>query len=199
MTDRRRIAVLLLVLGAGLAVTGTLQDAYRTVFRGYGGPDQTLTTTLWLVADPTGVDPVAPFQAFGALVVAVAAVMVVTAVLTLRSRTAFVARVVAMATAGVLAGIVLAYWQQVLEHRAIMRSWPAFDGQSATLEILSGMYLVAAGAVAGMVGAALAQRKQQPEEDQEDEEEVVVHQLDSADDTPPFGIAVPDAEQQETR
>jgi len=191
--------VLLLVLGAGLALAGTLQDAYRTVLRGYGGPDETLTTTLWVVAEPTGLNLVGPFHAFGSLVIVIAAVMVAAAVLTLRNRTASVARVVAMAAAGVLAGLVLAYWQRALEQRAIMSSWPDPNGQSSTLEVLGGMYLLAAGAVAGLVGAALAQGKRQPREEQEDEEEVVVHQLDSADDTPPFGIAVPDAEQRETR
>jgi cytochrome bd-type quinol oxidase subunit 2 len=201
VTDRRRIAAVLLVLGAGLAVVGTLQEAYRTLFRGYGGPDETTTTRLWAIEDPSSLELVDPPYAFGSLVVVVAVVMVVAAVLTLRNRTAFVARAVAMAAAGVLAGLVLEYWQRVLAQQATMRGWPAVAGQSATLEVLSGMYLVAAGAVAGLVGAVLAQRKrpEPSQEDQEDGQEVVVHQLDSADDTPPFGLAVPDAEQQETR
>lgn len=191
--------MLLLVLGAGLAVAGTLQDAYLTLFRGYGGPDETLTTTLWVVAEPTGLDLIDPFHAFGSLVIVTAVAIVVAAVLTLRNRTASVARVVAMAAAGVLAGLALAYWQRALELQTIMSSWPGPNGQSATLKVLSGMYLLAAGAVAGLVGAALAQGKREAREDQADEEEVVVHQLDSADDTPPFGIAVPDAEQREMR
>jgi hypothetical protein len=200
VTDRRRIAALLLVLGAGLAVVGSTQDAYRTLFRGFGGPDQTDTTNLWADKNPLNLEPVGPVYAFGSLVVVLAVVMVVAAVFTLRNRTAFVARVVALGAAGVLAGLVLEYWQRVLAQQAIMRSWPGNAGQSATVEVLSGLYVVAAGAVAGLVGAVLTQRKQEePSQEDEDEEEVVVHQLDSADDTPPFGIAVPDAEQQETR
>ncbi len=198
MTDRGKIAALLLVLGAGLAVVGSFEDTYRTVYHSGFGPDQTFTTTLWIVSSDPADGPERPaYYAVGWPVIGAAVVMVVAAVLTLRHRTAPIGKAVALAAAGVLAGVVLTYWFQVRHEEEIISAWPGQGGPQAVLSVLAGTYLLIAGAAAGLVGAALAQRKQEPQQP-EVEDGVVVHQLDSDDDTPPFGIAMPEQEQ-ETR
>ncbi|KJK33782.1 hypothetical protein UK23_44785 [Lentzea aerocolonigenes] len=200
MIDRGKIAVLLQVLGAGLAVVGSLQAIYRTTYVYDGkGPGQAMTSTLWIVtSEPPDVPERDAIYAMGWPLVFAAALLVVAAVLTLRGRTAFVGRVAAMGAAGALGGIVLAYWMQILHEMEIMSGWPAQGGPKVAVDLLGGVYLLAAGAVVGLVGAALGQRKQEVPQEEEPEEEVVVHQLDSDDDTPPFGIAITD-EQQEAR
>ncbi|MGW6937384.1 hypothetical protein ACWGE0_45560 [Lentzea sp. NPDC054927] len=200
MIDRRKVAPVLLVLGAGLAVVGSFSGTYRTLYPGYGAPQQTFTTTLWIVtAEPPSGGPDSPYNAAGWPVLVAAVAMVVAAVLLGRARTAYVGGLVAMGFAGGLAGTVVLYVLQVLREEAVMESWPVEDGQRPELSFLGGMYLLVVAAVVGLVGAVLAQRKQQPEEELVDEDAVVVHQLDSDDDTPPFGIAIPSDEQQETR
>lgn len=198
MTDRGKIAALLLVLGAGLAVVGSFEDTYRTVYHNGSGPDQTFTTTMWIVSSDPPDGPQSPaYYAVGWPLIAAAVVMVVAAVLTLRHRTAPIGKAVALGAAGVLAGVVLTYWFQVRHEEEIISTWPAQGGPQAVLSVLAGMYLLIAGAMTGLVGAGLAQRKQEPQQAEEDDV-VVVHQLDNDDDTPPFGIAMPEQEQ-ETR
>ncbi|MET9633903.1 hypothetical protein ABZX92_41265 [Lentzea sp. NPDC006480] len=200
MIDRGKIAVLLQVLGAGLAFAGSLEATYRTTYR-YDGrvPDQVMTSTLWFVtSEPLDGPEREAFYAMGWPLVVAAVLMVVAAVLTLRGRTAFVGRVAAMGAAGALGGIVLAYWLQIRHEIEITSNWPAQGGPMAVVDVLAGMYVLIAGAVVGLVGAALAQRKQEGRQEEEPEEDVVVHQLVSDDDTPPFGIAIPD-EHQEAR
>lgn len=186
--------MLLLVLGAALAVAGGLQSTYRTVFR-----DQAWTTTLWIsTADPPRVPERDAYYTMGWPVTVAALLMVVAAVLVLRERTAFVGRPMAMAAAGALAATVFAYTLQLRREAKIMSEWPTENGLGAELVVLGGTYLLGAAAVVGVAGAVLAQGR--PEErPQEDEEAVVVHQLDDDDDTPPFGIEIPGQEQQETR
>ena len=199
MTDRGKIAALLLVLGAGLAVVGSFEDTYRTVYHSGFGPDQTFTTTMWIVSSDPADGPRRPaYYAVGWPLIGAAVVMVVAAVLTLRHRTVQIGKAVALAAAGVLAGVVLTYWFQVRHEEEIINTWPAQGGPQAGLNVLEGMYLLLAGAMTCLVGAALTQRKQEPPQPEEDDDEVVVHQLDSDDDTPPFGIVMPEQEQ-ETR
>jgi hypothetical protein len=169
--DRRRIALILLVLGAGLAAVGSFQDTYRTLYPGFGGPDQTLTTSLWIVTEepPSEGLPQQVFNASGWPVI-------------------------------IAAGIVFAYVLQVQREQEIMASWPVEPGQQPQLSFLGGTYLLGAAAIVALAGAVLVQREQQAGEEELDEEAVVVHQLDADDDTPPFGIAIPGEEQeQETR
>ena len=197
MIDRRKIAALLLILGAALAVVGSFEDTYRTIYRGFG-PDQSMTTSLWIVTlDPPQGDPRDAYNALGWPVVIAAALMVVGAVLTTRPRTAFVGKPVAMGGAGALAGIVFTYLLQVQREATTVSEWPVENGRSNVLDILGGMYVIGAAAITGLVGAGLAQRKQEQVEEG-DEEEVVVHQLGNDDDTPPFGIAIPEDEQRGT-
>ncbi|MEV6242810.1 hypothetical protein [Lentzea sp. NPDC051838] len=204
MIDRGKIAVLLLVLGAGLAFVGSFEATYRTSYR-YArivvANEQTYTSTLWIVmSEPKDGPDRDAYQAMGWPLVIAAGLMVVAAVLVLRRQTAFVGRPAAMAAAGALGGIVLAYWLQIRHEAEVMSAWPAEGGPKVEFDLLHGLYLMAAGAIIGLVGAALLQRKQEPPQEEESEEEVVVHQLDSDDDTPPFGIAVLEQEeQQETR
>lgn len=197
MIDRGKIAALLLMLGAGLAVVGSFEDTYRTIYRGIG-PEQTLTTNMWIVSsDPPHGPEREAYYAVGWPVIAMAVLMVMAAVLVLTRRAAHVAKTVALGAAGALAGVVLTYWVQVRHEEEIMSAWPAEGGPAAVLDVLAGMYLLLVGAVIGLVGAVLAQRKQE-EQKPEQEEDVVVHQLDADDDTPPFGIAMPEQDQ-ETR
>lgn len=198
MIDRGKTAALLLMLGAGLAVVGSFEDTYRTSYRGLG-PEQTLTTNLWIVvSDPPHGPERESYYAVGWPVIGTAVLMVLAAVLMLTRRTAHVAKTVALAAAGVLAGVVLTYWVQVRHEEEIISAWPAEGGPTAVLDVLGGMYVLIAGAVVGLTGAVIAQRRQE-EPTQEQEEDVVVHQLDADDDTPPFGIVMPEQEQQETR
>ncbi|HEX7305333.1 hypothetical protein [Lentzea sp.] len=183
MTDRRKIAPVLLVLAAATVVVGSFQTTYEMVFHGYG-PDRSVSTSLWVVMSDTpvvGQDDEVAYYAAGTPVALSAALLVLAAVLLFRDR----GRAPALVGAGALAGIVFYYVTQVLHERTIRESWPG-GGESFEYTFKVGTYLLVAGAVVGLVGAVLAQQRkqQQPHE----EEAVVVHQLDADDDTPPFGI-----------
>jgi hypothetical protein len=197
--DRGKIAVLLLMLGAGLAVVGSFQDVYQTVYRDLP-PERTMTTTLWIVRSvpPDGPDRDA-YYPFGLPVLIAAVLLVVAAVLALRERTGHVAKPVAAGAAGALAAFVFAYWLLVRREEESISDWPINDSQKPVLEVLGGMYLLVAAAVIGLAGATLVQWRQREQPEPLEEDEVVVHQLDSDDDTPPFGIAIPDEQQQEAR
>jgi hypothetical protein len=200
--DRRKIASVLLVLGALMTAFASFQTTYTTVYRGMG-PDQSYTTSLWVVTvEPeTGVPTSDPYFAVGWPVMITAVLVMAGVALMLRDRTAFVGRPLATAAAGALAGVVLTYVVQIRHEKERMTKWPSDYGQSYELNYYGGMYLLAAGAIIALAGAALAQQRSQPQVQDEDDDEdaVVVHQLDSDDDTPPFGIAIPPDEHQETR
>ena len=98
-----------------------------------------------------------------------------------------------LAAAGGLAGVVLFYVLQLRHEEELINSWPV--EQRYEVVFREGTYLLILGAVIGLVGAALAQRQPRQEQEQE-EEEVVVHQLDADDDTPPFGLAIAEQEQE---
>lgn len=202
MIDRRKIAWILLVLGALLTAFASFQTTYNTVYRGWGH-EQSYTTTLWIVTvtPQTGLSSNDPYFVAGWPVMITAVLVVVGVVLMLRDRTAFVGRPLATGAAGALAGVVLTYVVQIRHEKERMTRWPSDDGQTYELNYFGGMYLLAAGAIIAVAGAALAQQRQRPLVEQEDDDEgaVVVHQLDSDDDTPPFGIAIPPDEQQEAR
>ncbi|HUQ61012.1 hypothetical protein [Lentzea sp.] len=187
MTDRRKIAPALLLLAAVSVVVGSFQDTYGLVFQG-GGLYQSVFTSLWGVTSGTpeadGQDTAVHYAA-GMPVVVCAALLVVAAVLAFRGR----GRALALVAAGALAGIVFYYVTQVLHEEELRASWPG-GPEAFEFHFYAGTYLLAAGAVIGLAGAVLAQRKQ-PESD----EAVVVHQLGADDDTPPFGIDL----RQETR
>jgi hypothetical protein len=120
--------------------------------------------------------------------------MVGAAVLGLRQRTARTARPAAMGAAGALAGVVLTVVFDVRHTADLVGGWSPDGTQATELVVHGGVYVLVIGALTGLVGAVLAQRKQKQQRD-EIEEEVVVHQLESDDDTPPFGIAIPDQEE----
>lgn len=198
MIDRWKGALVL--LGAGLAVVGSFQDTYSTVFPGDGQGQRSSTrfsTSLWVITSNVGGSgPDDAFYAAGWPVVIAAVLMAVAVVLMVRNgRTALVGRPLVMAASGLLAGIVLFYVHQVRHEQELMRAWQD-GGLNYELTFQAGTYLLVAGAIVGLVGAAFAQRVQRPEK--VEEEGVVVHQLGNDDDTPPFGIAIA-YEEQETR
>ncbi|MFI6099541.1 hypothetical protein ACIA8G_28630 [Lentzea sp. NPDC051213] len=195
MIDRRKVAMVLLLVGAGLAAVASFQDTYKTVYRDRDfGQEQTISTTLWIITSdmPANNDRTAYFAAGWPVMIAVI-VMVLSVVLIARDRTAHVGRPLAVGAAGALAGSVLFYVLQLERVKAILAEWGSVGSQSQELNYLTGSYLLVGAAIIGLVGAALAQQRQQvqPEVDDDEEEEVVVHQLGNDDDTPPFGIAMP--------
>ena len=202
MIERRKIAWVLLALGAVLAVIGSIQDVFSTVYKGFGA-DLRSTSTLWVTtSNPQdgAVEQTALFAAGWPVVVA-AIMMAVAVVLLTRQETAFAGRPLAVGGAGVLAGILFLYVFQLRELKELIDSEPPRGSGKDELLYHDGFYLLLIAAAAGLVGAVLAQRRN-PEPAVEDEDEgdgVVVHQLDSDDDTPPFGIAIPDDDERETR
>lgn len=192
MIDRRRVAGVPMALGAGLAVVASFQPTFSSVYEGFG-PGLTITTTLWTTrsSSVSGFPEQPAFFPAGWPVVISALVMVAAVVLLQRERSAFAGRPLAAGGAGLLTGVVLLYVLQV-------RSLTDRDvgAPEEVVHYHGGMYLLVFGAVIGLVGAGLAQQWYTVEETAEDG--VVVHQL-GADDTPPFGIAIPEDEQQETR
>ena len=199
MIDRRKVALVLVLVGAGLAVLGSFQDTYSMSYD--PGPEP-FTTTLWNVTSerPVNVSTEAYYANGYPMIVAVALMVAAVVLLARGGKAATIARPVVLTAAGGLAGIVLTYVVQLLHEEKAINSLQA-DGldYTYTVTFLAGTYLLVAGAVIGLVGAALAQQRQpQPEEaaDEEDEE-VVVHQLGSDDDTPPFGIAILEQEKQQ--
>ncbi|SMD16965.1 hypothetical protein [Lentzea albidocapillata] len=203
MIDSRKTAWVLLALGAVLSVVASLQDVFSTVYKGFGS-DLTVTWTLWAIrsAPQEGVAGQSALFAAGWPVVVSAVVMAVAVVFVVRERTAFVGRPLAMGGAGLLAGVVLLYVVQVWELERGINAQPQSGAGKDELLYNGGFYLLMVAAVAALVGAVLVQRRS-PEpvaEDDDEGEEVVVHQLDSDDDTPPFGLAIPhDDEQREAR
>jgi len=198
--DRRKIAQVLLALGAGLAVIGSLQDVFSTVYKGFG-TDLRSTSTLWITTSnpQDGAAEQPALFAAGWPVVISAIMMAVAVVLLARQETEFAGRPLAMGGAGVLVGVLLLYAFQLRELKELIDSEPQRGSSKDELLYHDGFYLLVIAAVAGLVGAVLAQRRS-PEPMVEDEDEgVVVHQLDSDDDTPPFGIAIPDDDERETR
>jgi hypothetical protein len=102
----------------------------------------------------------------------------------------------------VLAGVLFLFVVQVWELQELIESQPPRGTSKDELLYHGGFYLLVVAAVAGLVGAGLAQwRSPEPVVEEDDEGDgVVVHQLGADDDTPPFGIAIPgDDEQRETR
>ncbi|GHH45328.1 hypothetical protein [Lentzea cavernae] len=200
MTDRRRIAGVLLVLGAVLAVVASFQPTFSSVYKTFGS-GLTITTTLWTASsEPSTGGPDQPaFYAAGWPVVLSSLVIVAAVVLLLRERSAFAGRPLAAGAAGLLAGVVLLYAGQLYALTQVLGEQPPAPEQE--LHYHGGMYLLVAAAIIALVGAGLAQQRQtEPAPDTAaDEDGVVVHQLGSDDDTPPFGIAIPNDEQQETR
>ncbi|USX52007.1 hypothetical protein [Lentzea sp. HUAS12] len=200
MADRRRIAGVLLVLGAALAVVASFQPTFSSVYKDFG-PGLTITTTLWTTSSEpsTTVREQPAFYAAGWPVVIAALVVAAAVVLLLRDRTAFIGRPLAAGAAGLLGGVVLLYVGQVYSLTRVVADEPLAPRQELVYH--GGMYLLVAAAIIGLVGAVLAQQRH-PEPvgaAEADEDGVVVHQLDADDDTPPFGIALPQDEQQETR
>ncbi|MCP2246792.1 hypothetical protein [Lentzea aerocolonigenes] len=201
MIDRRKIASVLLVLGALLTAFASFQNTYGTVYQYGRGLDQSFTTTLWIVKgapQTSSVDDA--YYAAGGPVMITAVLALVAVVLMLRERSAFIGRPLAMGAAGALAGVVFFYVAQIQHEKEMMSYWPTGDGQSYELNYFAGTYLLGAGAIIAVIGAALAQQRPQPVVQQiDDEDAVVVHQLDHDDDTPPFGTEIPPDAQQETR
>lgn len=200
MIDRRKIAGVLLVLGALLTAFASFQNTYGTVYHHGRGLEQTYTTTLWIVtAKPQTSSLDDAYYAAGGPVIIAAVLVVVAVVLMLRERSAFIGRPLAMGAAGALAGVVFFYVAQIRHEKEMMSYWPTGDGQSYELNYFAGTYLLGAGAIIAVIGAAFAQQRPQPLVQQIDEDAVVVHQLDHDDDTPPFGTEIPPDAQQETR
>ncbi len=185
MTERLKVAPLLLVLAAGVVAAGSFQDTYSFIFGEYG-PDQTTSTSLWGVTSRTSIsmagEPSALYAA-GTPVVISAVLVVVAAVLLFLNKP--VGRSLALVAAGALAGIVFFYVTQVLYEQEARDSLGS--QYSSQLTFHAGTHLLVAGAVIGLVGAVLAQRRQRIQEPEE-EEVVVVRRVGADDDTPPFGI-----------
>jgi hypothetical protein len=200
--ERRKIAWVLLALAAVLSVVASLQDVFSAVYKGFGS-DLTITWTLWATRSDPQDGPFGQSALFAAgwPVVVSAIVLAVAVVFVVRERTAFVGRPLAMGGAGLLAGVVLLYVVQVWELERVITAAPQSGSSKDELRYHGGFHLLMIAAVAGLVGAVLAQRRS-PEPAVEDEDEgdgVVVHQLDNDDDTPPFGIAIPGDDERETR
>lgn len=203
MIDRRKIALVLLALGAVLAVIGSLLDVFSTVYKGFG-TDLRSTSTLWITTSSPQDGPAEQpaFFAAGWPVVVSAIVMAIAVVLLARQETAFVGRPLSMGGAGALAGVLFLFVVQVWELQELIDSQPPRGSSKDELLYHDGLYVLVIAAVVGLVGAGLAQRRSsEPVVEEEDEGDgVVVHQLGADDDTPPFGIAIPDDdEQRETR
>jgi hypothetical protein len=200
--DRRKIAWVLLALGAVLSVVASLEEVFSTVYKGFGS-DLIVTWTLWATESNPQDGPAGQSALFAAgwPVVVSAIVMAVAVAFGVRERTAFVGRPLAMGGAGLLAGVVLLYVVQVWELRRLINAQPQAGSSKDELRYHGGFYLLVVAAVIGLVGAVLAQRRG-PEpvaQDDDEQEGVVVHQLDGDDDTPPFGLAIPhDDEHRET-
>lgn len=194
---------MLLALGAVLSVVASLQEVFSTVYEGLGA-DLTVTTTLWITTSDPQNGPVEQPALFAAgwPVVVSAIVMAVSVALMVRESTAFVGRPLAVGGAGALAGVVFLFVVQVKGLEEIVASQQQSGSRSDEMHYLGGFYLLVAAAFIGLAGAVLAQRRS-PEpvaEDDDEGDEVVVHQLGSDDDTPPFGLAIPhDDEQREVR
>ncbi|MGW6449066.1 hypothetical protein [Lentzea sp. NPDC055074] len=202
MTDRRKIAWVLLALGAVLSVVASLQDVFSTIYKGFG-TDLISTSTLWVTnTEPSeaGIGPSALFAA-GWPVVLSAILMAVAVVFLLREQTASVGRPLAMGAAGMLAGVVLLFTVEVWELKEIIESQSSNGSTKDEVHFLGGFFLLVIATVAGLAGAVLAQRRStEPLVEEDDEGDgVVVHQLDGDDDTPPFGLAIPQDEQREAR
>ncbi|SDN30558.1 hypothetical protein SAMN04488074_14510 [Lentzea albidocapillata subsp. violacea] len=202
MIDRRKTAWVLLALGAVLSVVASLQAVFSTVYKGFGS-DLTITWSLWATRSVPQDEAAGQSALFAAgwPVVVSAIVMAVAVVFVVRERTAFVGRPLAMGGAGLLAGVVLLYVVQVWELERVINAQPQAGAGQDELLYHGGFYLLMVAAVAGLVGAVLAQRRSpEPVAEDDDGEAVVVHQLGSDDDTPPFGLAIPhDDEQREAR
>ncbi|MEU0881657.1 hypothetical protein ABZ345_23850 [Lentzea sp. NPDC005914] len=193
MIDRGKIAAPLVLVGAGLAVVSSFMNTYGS---GQVGEQngRRFTTSLWIQTSKyqEGAST-ATYYGAGWPVVITAVAMVVGVVLMARGRTAHAGRLVTLTAAGGLAGVVLFYVLQLWHEEAtINESWPASQRYEVVLH--EGTYLLIAAVIIGLVGAVLAQKREEPAE--QPEEEVVVHQLDSDDDTPPFGIAIAEQEQE---
>ncbi|SFR28685.1 hypothetical protein SAMN04488564_114249 [Lentzea waywayandensis] len=202
MIDRRKIAWVLLTLAAVVSVVASLQDVFSTVYKGFG-TDLRSTSTLWITTSNPQDGPAEQpaFFAAGWPVMISAILMAVAVVLLVRQETAFVGRPLAMGGAGALAGVVLLYVFQVWELQELIDSQPPRGSSKDELLYHDGFYLLVIAAVAGLVGAGLAQRRSSEPvvEDEDEGDGVVVHQLGNDDDTPPFGIAIPDDDERETR
>ena len=198
LTTRRVFGAVLGVVAAGLGVTATFLSAY-TVQVVANGRTWRFEATSWVVErdDFRDLLLLEPLE-FGEPAVAAALVMALSAVLAFRVPAV---RVGSLLGAGVLAGILFLYVFQLRELKELIDSEPPRGSGKDELLYHDGFYLLLIAAAAGLVGAVLAQRRN-PEPAVEDEDEgdgVVVHQLDSDDDTPPFGIAIPDDDERETR
>jgi hypothetical protein len=182
----------LVVLGGALTAISCFADLYTTYEHG-PVPSSRSTISLWGgESGLRGIPEVNTVVNTGVPVVVATALMVVAAVLTVPRlpRINGIARVTTMVAAGALAGIVLAFVVGALHEEELMSPRYGIPGYEFQVTYLPGLYLLVAGALAGLVGAVLAQRPQQPRPvDEPEGEAVVVHQL-TDDDTPPFGIAV---------
>ncbi len=189
----RGLAVGLVVLGGTLTAASCFTDLYTTYQQG------PVAFRNWISLWGTRTDrPVGPevdtVLNAGVPVVIAAALMVVAAVLVLSPRLPKVsrtARVTAVVAAGALAGIVLAFVVGVLQEEEFMGSLYGTPGHEYRTTYLPGLYLLVAGALAGLVGAMLTQWPHQPRPVGEPGREAVVVHRFTDDDTPPFGIAVP--------
>ncbi|MGI5505926.1 hypothetical protein [Lentzea sp. CA-135723] len=208
MTDRRRIAPLLLVLAALLGAVCSLQPMYSMIYKGFGPQELKVVTSLWTTSSEPSESPSDQPAIFAAgwPVIWSLVIIVVAVVLLLRERTAFAGRPLAAGGAGFFAGVVFLYIAELRSMEEIVRSQmpPQTDArESQEVVYHSGLYLLVVAVVIAIAGAALAQRRNPepaPEEDDENEDGVVVHQLDADDDTPPFGLAIPhDEPRQENR
>lgn len=189
MADRGKRGAFLVLLGGVLVGVSCFEDMYAGAFK--GAPGLRDVTSLWGMK--TGVpgypDPDVVAMA-GVPVVFAAAMMVVAVALTLLGeKVARVARVVTLVAAGLLVGTVLLFVVEAIRQKQV-NNFLNPPEQRYLMTYLPGLYLLVAGAVAGLVGAVLVQREG-PVEEEEEPDEVVVHQFMDDDDTPPFGIAMP--------
>ncbi|WP_447009339.1 hypothetical protein [Saccharothrix hoggarensis] len=190
---RRRVGVVALLVGAALAVLGTVLPLYTHAFD--LGRDLTFENRQNLWGLLSGERVQARDAWFGLPVVAGAGLAVLGAVLARRAW----GRLAALAGVMLMIGAVWAVAQQVL----VVATVDPISGVTVTTDLESGAPVLVGGLLAALAGALLVQDWTSGDAPAEtgDGEVAVVHRLDDPDagpdadaDTPPFGIAIPVSE-----
>ncbi|ANZ38786.1 hypothetical protein BBK82_24705 [Lentzea guizhouensis] len=180
-----------MLLGGLLAVVSSLLDMRVAVHDDRDFDRRYVTTLFGTKSEASGLPYVEGLYNQGFAVLLTVAVMVVAAVLAGRGVRA--ARVATLAAASVFAGVVVAFVVSALHEEELIKAYAALSSFRYEVTYLPGTYLLVLAAVVGLVGAVLVHRAPARHPAAQPEEAVVVHQF-TDDDTPPFGIAMPNVE-----